>query len=499
MPIKAHQKQAKNHAKILSDAAKALHDLLVPHWHNTPQASEIVHSLPKERKSVYTCMLCHHGGGLDSRQPSGYLTSPLSARAKQLVSAVEALDADEACEACEAALRSMHLGFPSDLPAVTQLLAGTAGDGSSASSYAALQGMLRRSMRGACSWALLQGCDAASLQAWAGEARMWVLRGTDMHCIVWPTLPVFREAVHPKDLTGERYEITKDGRHSMAIQAQPGDLMWLRELAGSMALVLCAAEPVCRSMAGRAGLPMAPLARNAVLTSPAGTTSTTTDQANAESVPHAAASAGGSGSAASQPPSGEPWGLHSWGGGSEATWEGCDLQTPLDGSVNSYKYETNAIALKRITGAQLAHGIASMLRPGLQCESAAMAAQLREEKAQYSYMRAWDSDDGGVDADAFQAFVDENKVDAAATAGHCNEGHAGAALWAVAAALVKLHGGVALSALLQAHDTIQCTHEEYGQHKEQVLQRLRACLGEDLPALESLQAAAAEATIKTET
>jgi len=30
----------------------------------------------------------------------------------------------------------------------------------------------------------------------------------------------------------------------------------MRELAGSIALVLCAAEPVCCSMAGRAGLPM---------------------------------------------------------------------------------------------------------------------------------------------------------------------------------------------------------------------------------------------------
>jgi len=78
-------------------------------------------------------------------------------------------------------------------------------------------------------------------------------------------------------------------------------------------------------------------------------------------------------------------------------------------------------------------------------------------------------------------FSEQREVDAAATAGHCNEGHAGAALWAVAAALVKLHGGVALSALLQAQDTEVCSRPEDMDHADSVRWRLYSILGEELP------------------
>jgi len=100
----------------------------------------------------------------------GAYTQVLQGRNSRILEALAAAapSAGDTAAACSAALCAETLDAASGLPAVHALLTRA------------------RCGTGACSWVLLQGCDAASLQAWAGEVRMWVLQLKNCTSLRWP-------------------------------------------------------------------------------------------------------------------------------------------------------------------------------------------------------------------------------------------------------------------------------------------------------------------------
>ncbi len=389
--------------------ASAFHDALLALLESDPIKA---HSYPEDEV----------GGGV--------IASALKARHEAIVQCVLMADTtyaasdDEVVEACQAALCSPHLGHPSDLATVRELVSEVGGDCTSGGSYAALSSKLSHGWFGACVWDMLLRCDAAALRAWAGDVRVWWAKWKyDGALIMWPRTDVSRTKVSAAALraTGDKLRVFDQPKH-MWMELNVSDVT-VRELVGSMALVLCAVEPTCRALAAAAGLPGCDGEH------------TVGDGGAAD----AAAGAGGSADG------GDSWGLLHWDAGSEARWAGCDLPKPVQPSCQFC--DLNVIALRKVTGAQLAHGIAIAQSMKGRAEGAYLKWAITDARMYQDNARAWEGDDDYDRINRAKMMLEQHAVDVAGTASWCDDSHVGAALRCVAAALVQLHGERALAAV----------------------------------------------------
>jgi len=262
-----------------------------------------------------------------------------------------------------------------------------------------------------------------------GALREWVggLHCHESGCVAWPAAP-------GGALLGLRSDEDRGWERGELAQ---------RDMVGYTALALCAAEPACDAWAAVAGL--------------LGATS-------AQGVQGGVAGASGGGGAG-----GDAWGLYTW----EPTGQ-C-----YGGAL-----------LRELSGAQLARIVAPLLRPELMSEMGAFLARLDYEEDDYRQARAWESDDGLAAYRQWDMLAEMCEEDAALTAAHCDDSHVGAALWAVAAALVQLHGGAAVEALMQWGDEKVRAAPLYKDHLRSVLWRLANMMGEAMPQCPEVTAAA---------